>query len=178
MPGACLAWRMLATVHVTRRASCHLASNRHVAAAAHLPALGSETLEAHGVRFTEPAIPASTPSILQVAAVHLHPEPFSVENGMMTPTFKLKRPQAQTAFQHAIDGAWAAPPPLLLQMCCLHSMRMLRRRCCCGCCIAASAAAAVAASCVWLYRKLGDPACTSPPFPPLLPDMYAKLPQL
>ena len=43
--------------------------------------------------------------------MHLHPEPFSVENGMMTPTFKLKRPQAQTAFQHAIDGAIALPPP-------------------------------------------------------------------
>jgi hypothetical protein len=40
-----------------------------------------------------------------VASVHLHPEPFSVENTMMTPTFKLKRPQAQAAFQEAIDGA-------------------------------------------------------------------------
>jgi len=47
----------------------------------------------------------SLPCTPQVAAVHLHPEPFSVENGMMTPTFKLKRPQAQTFFQHAIDGA-------------------------------------------------------------------------
>ena len=47
--------------------------------------------------------------------MHLHPEPFSVENGMMTPTFKLKRPQAQTAFQHALDGALAlSSPPLLL----------------------------------------------------------------
>lgn len=36
--------------------------------------------------------------------MHLAPEPFAVENGMMTPTFKLKRPQAQAAFQGAIDG--------------------------------------------------------------------------
>ena len=43
--------------------------------------------------------------LTQVAAVHLHPEPLSVDNGMMTPTFKLKRPQAQAFFQHAIDGA-------------------------------------------------------------------------
>lgn len=73
------------------------------------------------------------PCVLQVAAVHLHPEPFSVENGMMTPTFKLKRPQAQTAFQHAIDGALAlSSPPLLLLLlasagrCCpLRLMRLL-----------------------------------------------------
>ena len=43
-------------------------------------------------------------SRLQVASIHLHPEQFSVENSMMTPTFKLKRPQAQAAFQEAIDG--------------------------------------------------------------------------
>ncbi|KAL4422662.1 hypothetical protein ABPG75_008859 [Micractinium tetrahymenae] len=48
----------------------------------------------------------------QVAAIHLHPEPFSVENGMMTPTFKLKRPQAQAAFQAAIDEMYAKLPQL------------------------------------------------------------------
>lgn len=46
----------------------------------------------------------------QVAAIHLHPEPFSVENGMMTPTFKLKRPQAQTFFQAAIDEMYSKLP--------------------------------------------------------------------
>mmetsp|Transcript_29042 Transcript_29042/g.63528 ORF Transcript_29042/g.63528 Transcript_29042/m.63528 type:complete len:708 (-) Transcript_29042:112-2235(-) len=38
-----------------------------------------------------------------VKAVRLHPEVFSVENGLMTPTFKLKRPQLRTQFQNAID---------------------------------------------------------------------------
>jgi hypothetical protein len=37
--------------------------------------------------------------LLQVQAVHLHPVLFSVENDLLTPTFKLKRPQAKAAFQ-------------------------------------------------------------------------------
>jgi len=44
---------------------------------------------------------------LQVAAIHLHPEPFSIENGMMTPTFKVKRPQAKQAFQKQLDAMYA-----------------------------------------------------------------------
>ena len=44
--------------------------------------------------------------LLQVAAIHLHPEPFSIENGMMTPTFKVKRPQAKTAFQKQLDAMY------------------------------------------------------------------------
>lgn len=43
----------------------------------------------------------------QVKAVHLHPELFSVENGLFTPTFKLKRPQARAAFQADIDRMYA-----------------------------------------------------------------------
>ena len=43
----------------------------------------------------------------QVKAVHLHPELFSVENGLFTPTFKLKRPQARQAFQQEIDRMYA-----------------------------------------------------------------------
>jgi long-chain acyl-CoA synthetase len=44
----------------------------------------------------------------QVAAVALTPEPFSVDNGLMTPTFKIKRPQAQAAFQEAIAEMYAS----------------------------------------------------------------------
>ena len=42
-------------------------------------------------------------SFLQVAAIHLTPEPFAVENDLLTPTFKLKRPQAKKAFLKAIE---------------------------------------------------------------------------
>ena len=45
---------------------------------------------------------------LQVKAVHLHPELFSVEKGLFTPTFKLKRPQARIAFQADIDRMYSA----------------------------------------------------------------------
>mmetsp|Transcript_22844 Transcript_22844/g.58572 ORF Transcript_22844/g.58572 Transcript_22844/m.58572 type:complete len:707 (+) Transcript_22844:279-2399(+) len=43
----------------------------------------------------------------QVGAIHLVAEPFSVENGLLTPTFKLKRPQAKAAFADAITGMYA-----------------------------------------------------------------------
>ena len=39
---------------------------------------------------------------MQVTAVTLVEEAFSVENGLLTPTMKLKRPQAKTKFQDAI----------------------------------------------------------------------------
>lgn len=47
-------------------------------------------------------------SFEQVAAIHLTPQLFSVENGLMTPTFKLKRPQAAAAFQDNIDAMYQA----------------------------------------------------------------------
>jgi len=46
-------------------------------------------------------------SFEQVAAIHLTPDLFSVENGMMTPTFKLKRPQAAQAFKEPIESMYA-----------------------------------------------------------------------
>lgn len=42
-----------------------------------------------------------------VAAAHLEPEPFSVEADLMTPTFKLKRPQLKKKYQGEIDRMYA-----------------------------------------------------------------------
>lgn len=44
----------------------------------------------------------------QVAAIVLVPDLFSIDNGLLTPTFKLKRPQAQACFQQEIDAMYAA----------------------------------------------------------------------
>jgi hypothetical protein len=44
---------------------------------------------------------------LQVAAIYLTPEMFAVENGLLTPTFKLKRPQVKSKYQSAVDAMYA-----------------------------------------------------------------------
>lgn len=46
----------------------------------------------------------------QVAAIHLVPEQFTVDNGLMTPTFKIKRPQALAAFQERIRELYERLP--------------------------------------------------------------------
>jgi long-chain acyl-CoA synthetase len=42
-----------------------------------------------------------------VRAVHLEAEPFSVENGLLTPTFKIKRQQLKERFQNHFDRLYA-----------------------------------------------------------------------
>lgn len=43
----------------------------------------------------------------RIPAVILTPEQFSTDNDLMTPSFKLKRPQLQKRFQKQLDGAYA-----------------------------------------------------------------------
>lgn len=42
----------------------------------------------------------------QIAAVTLRAEPFSVEEGLLTPTFKIKRPQAAKMFEREIASMY------------------------------------------------------------------------
>ena len=43
----------------------------------------------------------------QVRAVYLHPEPFSVDNDLLTPTMKNKRTQLRRTFQCEIQQLYA-----------------------------------------------------------------------
>lgn len=46
-----------------------------------------------------------------VKNVYLHPTPMTVENDLLTPTFKIKRPQAKKAFQEHLDAMYAEGIP-------------------------------------------------------------------
>lgn len=43
-----------------------------------------------------------------VRAVYLEPEAFSIENGLLTPTFKLKRPQLLSKYKSEVEGMYDA----------------------------------------------------------------------
>ena len=44
-------------------------------------------------------------------AIYLSTELFSVENGLLTPTFKLKRQQARDRYEKEIESMYSAMPP-------------------------------------------------------------------
>ncbi|XP_073990033.1 long-chain-fatty-acid--CoA ligase 5 isoform X4 [Rhodnius prolixus] len=46
-------------------------------------------------------------SFEQVKDIYLHPDPFSVQNGLLTPTFKSKRPQLKAYFKPQLEDMYA-----------------------------------------------------------------------
>ena len=50
------------------------------------------------------------PRWVRVRRVIATPEPWTIDNGLLTPTLKLKRPLVLAHFKQAIDAAYAAPP--------------------------------------------------------------------
>jgi len=51
-----------------------------------------------------------------VKAIHIHPRPFSVENGLLTPSFKIKRHQVLQYYRKEIDFLYGKihPPKSML----------------------------------------------------------------
>lgn len=45
-------------------------------------------------------------SFEQVKDIYLHPDPFSVQNGLLTPTFKLRRPQVKNYFKPQLEDMY------------------------------------------------------------------------
>lgn len=43
---------------------------------------------------------------LKVKDIYLHPDPFSVQNGLLTPTFKTKRPQLKNYFKPQLEDMY------------------------------------------------------------------------
>jgi long-chain acyl-CoA synthetase len=50
---------------------------------------------------------APFPGYAQIRALHLETRPWTVENGLLTPTLKLKRPALETRFADVIDDLYA-----------------------------------------------------------------------
>lgn len=50
-------------------------------------------------------------SLEVVKAIHLEHEPFAVENGLLTPTFKMKRKQMKDKYEREIELLYASLPP-------------------------------------------------------------------
>lgn len=43
---------------------------------------------------------------LQVKDIYLHPDPFSVQNGLLTPALKLRRPQVKNYFKPQLEDMY------------------------------------------------------------------------
>jgi long-chain acyl-CoA synthetase len=50
---------------------------------------------------------AGLKSFEQVKDIYLHPDPFSVQNGLLTPTLKSKRPQLKAYFKPQIEDMYS-----------------------------------------------------------------------
>lgn len=44
--------------------------------------------------------------LFQVKDIYLHPDPFSVQNGLLTPTLKAKRPEIRNYFKPQIEDMY------------------------------------------------------------------------
>ena len=70
--------------------------------------LASEDFKSHILAaMNEKAQASGLTSLERVKALHLTREPFSVENDLMTPTFKVKRNLAKKRYQAEIDQMYA-----------------------------------------------------------------------
>lgn len=49
---------------------------------------------------------AGLKSFEQVKDIYLHPDPFSVQNQLLTPTFKSRRPQIRSYFKPQLDDMY------------------------------------------------------------------------
>lgn len=45
-------------------------------------------------------------TLFQVKDIYLHPDPFSVQNGLLTPTFKSRRPQIKNYFAPQLEDMY------------------------------------------------------------------------
>ncbi|KAL1139987.1 hypothetical protein AAG570_006964, partial [Ranatra chinensis] len=50
---------------------------------------------------------AGLKSFEQVKDIYLHPDPFSVQNGLLTPTMKSKRPQLKAYFKPQLEDMYS-----------------------------------------------------------------------
>ncbi|MBA3913266.1 MAG: hypothetical protein H0X25_05305, partial [Acidobacteriales bacterium] len=77
----------------------------------YLAALVTGDVSGEKVQSALDAVNASLPHYRQVRAYHIHPEPFTIESGLLTANGKLRRDAIATSFADEIEGMYAARPP-------------------------------------------------------------------